>query len=374
MKLLINGLSLKWPHVGLGVYTQRLIQGLGRSTWQSDVSVAVDSECSLDYHYFKGRIETVRLKTLGQLPHSLLHDLIWQEMLAYRFCGEEELIFHSPTPFSSLCSFENSVVTWHDCIPSRLPQYLGRKGIRRILYHRQVDALKRYRAIIAVSEFTKRELINLYNVPSERVVVIPNHLPGEYLPQPKCGIHLRMRYSLPEKYWLYVGGYDFRKNVDFLLRSYSMALKDKDLPKLVLAGKIPPDDAYCCTPVMSIVAELGLNEHVIFSGFVQTEDLPFVYSNASLLIYPSQMEGFGLPPLEAMGCGCTAICTNGSSLNEVITDSSHRFEIDNFKPLSMMMLSAASGDLPFNPSFDRNNFSEERTIKKYTSLINTLAG
>jgi Glycosyltransferase len=237
-----------------------------------------------------------------------------------------------------------------------------------------VDALKRYRAIIAVSEFTKRELINLYNVPSERVVVIPNHLPGEYLPQPKCGIHLRMRYSLPEKYWLYVGGYDFRKNVDFLLRSYSMALKDKDLPKLVLAGKIPPDDAYCCTPVMSIVAELGLNEHVIFSGFVQTEDLPFVYSNASLLIYPSQMEGFGLPPLEAMGCGCTAICTNGSSLNEVITDSSHRFEIDNFKPLSMMMLSAASGDLPFNPSFDRNNFSEERTIKKYTSLINTLAG
>ncbi len=211
-----------------------------------------------------------------------------------------------------------SVFTVHDVIPQLLPEFhlpLNRWYLT-LMFPR---FLRRADAVIAVSECTKRDTVRLYGVPEERIHVIYEGVDPRFRPARDHAVlqQVRGRYHLPQEYILYVGTIEPRKNLTRLLEAYH-ALRQEGFPhKLVFVGA----KGWLYQPVFDRMRELGLEDDVILPGYITDEDLPAIYAGASLFVFPSLYEGFGLPPLEALACGVPAVVSDASSLPEVVGDA-----------------------------------------------------
>lgn len=173
-------------------------------------------------------------------------------------------------------------------------------------------------AVIAVSECTRRDALRLYGLDEARVRVIHEGVGGQFRPAgPQAISAVRRRYGLPERFILYLGTIEPRKNLSTLLDAYLALRSQGTACGLVIAGR----QGWRSQPFMRRLRELGLEEEVSLPGFVTEADLPALYSAASLLALPSLYEGFGLPVLEAMACGTPVVCSNTSSLPEVAGDA-----------------------------------------------------
>lgn len=170
--------------------------------------------------------------------------------------------------------------------------------------------------IIAISASTKRDIIRLLGIEEGRVDVVPCGVGEDFLPVESQEVldDFRRRRSLPERMILFVGTLEPRKNLATLLKAYALLGKKAQPPRLIIGGARGWQHEH----VFSVVEELGLNEAVIFPGYIPREELPLWYNAADLFIYPSLYEGFGLPLLEAMACGTPVITSNISSLPEVV--------------------------------------------------------
>ncbi|MEK7851993.1 MAG: glycosyltransferase family 1 protein, partial [Deltaproteobacteria bacterium] len=129
---------------------------------------------------------------------------------------------------------------------------------------------------------------------------------------------VRRKYSIPDSYILYVGTIQPRKNIGTLVKAYSKLVKAKGVThKLVITGR----KGWLYAPLFELIKSEGLEQNVIFTGFVPDEELPYIYNGADLFVYLSLFEGFGIPPLEAMVCGVPVICSDATSLPEVVGDA-----------------------------------------------------
>ena len=185
----------------------------------------------------------------------------------------------------------------HYWLPRRLPQ---------------VDA------VITVSLASQKDLSHYLGISRPMIHVIPQAASSHFRPAPLAQVATaRSRYGLPEHYILYVGSLVKRKNLLGLLRSYArLRASEQPLP-LVVVGVERTDRG----AIAKTLAELDLGSDLVFAGHVADENLPAVYSGAELFVFPSLYEGFGLPPLEAMACGTPVVCSNTSSLPEVVGDA-----------------------------------------------------
>ncbi|MBM3135429.1 MAG: glycosyltransferase family 4 protein [Chloroflexi bacterium] len=210
-----------------------------------------------------------------------------------------------------------SVVTVYDLSFWRTPE---RFPAAQRLYLRTLTRLSMRRAarVIAISQSTKRDLVELLGVPAERVRVVPLAIEDEFRPVTDTAVlaDLRRRRGLPEHMILYVGTLEPRKNLVTLLEAYARwgaASPETPWPPLVLAG----GKGWGYEAIFATVERLGLGQAVLFPGFVPHGELPLWYSAADVFVYPSLYEGFGLPVLEALACGTPVITSNVSSLPEV---------------------------------------------------------
>jgi glycosyltransferase involved in cell wall biosynthesis len=210
-----------------------------------------------------------------------------------------------------------SVLTVHDLIFERYPQHHTWKNrfflkLGMPLFVRAADA------IIAVSRHTKRDIIELYGAPAQKIHVIYEGIDERFSPVDAAGVKaVRQKYGIERPYLLMVGTLEPRKNHGAALRSLAR-LKAEGFPHcLVIAG----GHGWLFDPIQSLVGELGLVADVIFTGRVPDEDLPALYSGADCFLMPSLYEGFGFPVLEAMACGTPVVCSNVSSLPEVAGDA-----------------------------------------------------
>ena len=182
------------------------------------------------------------------------------------------------------------------------------------------DTVRRATRIIAVSESTRADLIRLLGVPGEKIRVIHHGLDPYFVPVEDPGAlrRLRQRYGLPGPFFLFVGGINPHKNLGTLLQAHRLLrTAGGSRPLLALAGH--PD---WFAPVLERqVADLGLQGVVRLLGFVPGEDLPALYSAATLCVVPSGLEGFGLPALEAMACGTPVVAARSGALPEVLGDA-----------------------------------------------------
>lgn len=268
-----------------------------------------------------------------------------------------------------------TLVICHDLIHRDFSRYLGRWGYRKFLFYRRDRHLADATHLVADSIHTSLAIRILLKERTPPLTTIPLWAPSEFRPDIASDQRdtVRRRYGLPNRYWLYVGGYDYRKNVGLLIQAYAHVRRTGTCPALVLAGKTPLQKGPTVCDISGELTRAGLlAPQVILPGFIETEDMPALYAGAELLVYPSLAEGFGLPPVEAMACGCPALVADRTSLPEVVTDPGYRFEVDGIARLTGLLFAAQNHKLPLNPGFDRVYFSEDRARRDYLGVVDAL--
>lgn len=241
--------------------------------------------------------------------------------------------FHFPTHLDAPASgYAPSVVTVLDLIPHLFPSLYGADDMRwrfRLARFLELRAIRRAKSIVTISECSARDIVRELGIPREKITVTYLGIDQQFLNIPESSPDaqhaLRMRLGLPltAPVILYVGGIDPRKNIQRLFNSFAKLLRAqdwKDQPVLAFVGKIASDKEYPKLQAWKKASGLDQGE-VIELGFVPDEDLFPLYRLASLLFFPSLYEGFGFPALEAMATGLPVVCSNTSSLPEVVGDA-----------------------------------------------------
>jgi glycosyltransferase involved in cell wall biosynthesis len=258
--------------------------------------------------------------------------------LAARRWGSD--LLHVPYWASPLLSPSPAVVTVHDLIPVLLPAYQG--GMLGKWYNRLVGlSARRAARVLTDSEASRQDIVRHLRVPPHRVQAILLAAEERFQPIDDAATlsRVRTKYDLPPRYLLYLGGFDVRKNVPGILRAYARfqgAGTDPDVG-LVIAGQLPAQESAFTPSPQRIAAEEGLLERVRFTGWVDEEDKPALYSAAIAFTFPSLYEGFGLPPLEAMACGTPVIASDRGSLPEVVGDGGLCVDADDVEAIAQAM-------------------------------------
>lgn len=254
---------------------------------------------------------------ISRLPttHPLAR-IVWEQIVAPPvLLRDRPDVLFCPLNVVPLLATCPTVVTIHDLAFLRFN--LHRPAKRRYLSVLTRLSARRAAQIITVSEFTRREVLDLLKVAPERVTAIPNGRDPRYAPLSTAQIErFRADKQLPPRFLLFVGTLEPRKNVATLIRAYAQAKTELDLPLLIGGGK-----GWLYDDIFALVRELGLEQDVRFTGFIAGEDLPAYYAAATVLVYPSLYEGFGFPPLEAMATGTPVIVSDAGSLVEVVGDA-----------------------------------------------------
>ena len=267
-----------------------------------------------------------------------------------------------------------TVLTIHDLIPQLLPEHhklLNRWYLNWTmpLYCSRADH------IIAVSEATRRDLLATYHLPPEKVTVIHEAASPRFRPQTESA-HERVRgvYGLPEEYLLYVGTIEPRKNLERLLEAWTPLRQAGECPPLVIVGK----RGWLSDSFYAALEASPVREDIILTGYVQDADLPVVYSAATVFVWPSLYEGFGLPPLEAMACGTPVVCADASSMPEVVGDAALLFDPQDAASLQAQIRRVA-GAADFRKELRRRGYSQcaqfswsrtaQETIAVYDRLL-----
>lgn len=198
-------------------------------------------------------------------------------------------------------------------------------------------AVKRSDHIITVSEFSKSEIINYLKVNPDKITVIPNgvnHVQFRVMHDLEIRKAVQTHYQLPPRFILYVGNVKPHKNLLNLVKAFACVKEQLPEVDLVIVGKkegfITGDNAL----FTFLEQDKNLAARVTFTGYVASEDLPVLYNLADLFVFPSLYEGFGLPPLEAMACGCPVLVSDRASMPEICGE-----HVDYIDPLDLNSLS-----------------------------------
>jgi len=225
-------------------------------------------------------------------------------------------LLHVPSAWAPTGLAVPLVATIHDVVPLIYPRSLHNPFLRRRYKHQLNRTLAEARYIITVSQISLSALSAYAGVDPAMVRVIHNGVSEQFHPvRDEAELAaVRHRYSLPERFAFWVGDFRPEKNLDLLVQGWSRLPKRLPEPlPLVLAGSQTGD----FRQIKKLVEQKGLKDQVHFPGFIRDSDLAAVYSAATVFVFPSLYEGFGLPPLEAMACGTPCVVSNSSSLPEV---------------------------------------------------------
>ena len=217
---------------------------------------------------------------------------------------------HYNVPFSCRIDY---VVTVHDLIHIIFPQYMKNRIAAEYAKILMTNSLRRSSHVFTVSEYSKKDLISFFSVPDTKITVTCNAADHRF-----CRLETKQYEYLDEKYGitgkkavLFVGNLKPHKNVKTLIRAFDRIRRDDTV--LILAGKEFNDDA--------LAESLSQNPRIVRCGMVSDDELVALYNRADIFAFPSLYEGFGIPPLEAMACGTPVVCSNASSIPEVVGDA-----------------------------------------------------
>jgi len=298
---------------GIGLYVFNLINQIKLSNYDTS-----------DYCLLRSKndekIETI-IYPLQNLPERILwfSNAIVLKMLLER---NNISLFHSTHPYNLPISRKfNTIATVYDLIPLIFyNDYLKNKFVNaKLSYRYYLNNLKKADHLIAISERTKQDCIEYLGISENRITTIHLGIDTnifQYIEDEELLENIKKKHSLPSKFFLYVGGADFRKNVIRLVNAFGKIANSVE-ENLVLVVQWYPA---WISNLQNQLQSLGIQQRVHFLSFVETEDLVCLYTLTTALLFPSLYEGFGLPVLEAFSCQTPVLCSNNSSLIEIAKD------------------------------------------------------
>jgi len=226
------------------------------------------------------------------------------------------------------------VVTIHDIIHETNPEFFPKK-LRTAMSLTYPFCARRAAKVLTVSEYSKKEIARIYKIPANKITVTYDAVTDDFRPVEDTSEieRVKNKYKIDSEYILSLGRLEPRKNIAGLIRAFHL-IKNKIFHKLVIAGM--KDFMY--HELFDLIQESGLQENVIFTGRIDQADLPTLYSGASVFVYPSFGEGFGIPPLEAMACGVPVVVSNTTALPEVVGDAGVQINPRDVKEIGAAML------------------------------------
>lgn len=255
------------------------------------------------------------------------------------FAGPVDL-FHSPNFILPPVRRAKTLLTVHDLSFIRHPQGAV-PGLRKWLNRVVPRSLARADHILADSESTRQDLVDIFNLPPETITVVGAGVEARFRPVTDAARleTVRRRYRLPpaEKFILSLGTLEPRKNFTGLIRAYNQS-PVRETHHLVIAG----GKGWLYDDIFAAAAGSPVSGRIHLIGFVDDDDLPALYSLADIFAYPSHYEGFGIPVIEAMACGTPVVCANNSCLPEVAGQAALQITATDIPALAGALHSMAS--------------------------------
>jgi glycosyltransferase involved in cell wall biosynthesis len=347
MKIGVNAYFFRFPASGTGQYLLHLLQALAQIDQENEYVLLDSQPISSNLNTSIGFPHLVSALPRFARHNASIEKLIWEQYTA-PFAARKARVDLLYVPYFAPPFFPGmpSVITIHDVIPLRLPQYRTDPKMKAYL---QLITRATHHAtfIITVSQHAKQDIMDALKLPAERIRVIYEAAGEEYHPITDQALISRVRenYGLTGRYVLYLGGLDQRKNVLQLVRAFAQLYKqigDPDL-QLLIAGNPDKQSGALFPDPRPVAAELGITDQII-CRFIEEEDKAAIYSEASVFVFPSLYEGFGLPPLEAMSCGTAVICSNRTSLPEVVGDAAIMMDTNTIHEMVEAMYSVLTNN------------------------------
>jgi glycosyltransferase involved in cell wall biosynthesis len=327
MHILLNGSFWTQPTVGSGQYLHGLVRHLPRVAPQHRYTLLLPAYQTTKLPTIPG-VATITLHTPFDTYHENLAKLWFEQITVPKTArilaqnSNDRCLIHVPYFAPPLFSTQPVITTIPDLIPQRLPQYRGGRLVQR--YMALVErAARRATAIITFSRHSRSDISTYLRLPPERITAILLAANERYRPaDPQSARRdVAHRYHLSSPYIYYVGGLDVRKNVGVLIQAMEM-LRSCNAPPatLAIAGRALGQNRLLFPDLDALIAQHHA-ETTVQRIEVPDEDGPLLYQASTIFAFPSRYEGFGLPPLEAMACGAPVVCSNASSLPEVVGDA-----------------------------------------------------
>lgn len=346
MKIGIDGRFMDLPSGGLGRYSFELVSNL--------LKIDKENEFVLFVRSLKGASMFKKYPNLQIISAPFPHYSFSEQNAFLRLLLKTKLDFVHFTHFNHpLFYFRPFMVTVHDLTLSQF-RYRGR--FSQLAYSLTFkNVIKKAKKIITVSNFVRSQLKSSFNISSRKIATVYNGIEENFQPVTNS-LSLKkvaQKYKIPGPYLLYLGQLYPHKNLERLIEAFNLLRQDPHLEikgtKLVLAG---PLNRFF-PPLRELVKKLDLEEEVIFTGFVDDDDLPALISGAKAFVFPSLSEGFGIPGLEAMACGVPVVASDASSLPEILSESALYFN-----PFNVEEMAEKIKEVLLNKSF------REKLIKK----------
>ncbi len=367
MRIAFNGFFLDKPHTGSGQYARSLLAHLAQ--------IGAGLDCLVYRPPGVGpgdAFGTFAVRHLSGPPGRNVGKIWFEQTSLPRAAARVAVdLIHYPYFAAPLLSSSRVVVTVHDLITLLFPEYQTSRAAR--LYNRLIArAVRRATLVIADSESTRRDIVRRLGLPDERIRVIYLAVEGLYRPCEDASLlaGIREKYGLGQEYVLYIGGLNAHKNLGKLLEAFALVLQALGRRfTLAIAGVTHSRNPQVFPDWQLLAHQLGLRDSVKFLGFVPEGDKPLLYSAASLFVYPSLYEGFGLAPLEAMACGASVICSQAASLPEVVGEGGILVDVREVRELASAMAAVLAdpnkqAELRYRGTKQAQRFSWPRTANQ----------
>ena len=378
-RIAINAYFLQQPATGSGEHLYYLLEGLDAVDEANQYLVLyprLSNTQIVRTPHLGSHFQIKEVRDSSERLGIRFGKLWWEQVGLRRACAEEGVdLLHSPYFASPLVPNVPTVVTVHDVIPLILPRY-GRSPHARAYVKLVSAAVRRARAIITVSEASKRDIVRALGIPDERIHVVYNAVDSNLrqICDEAALEGVRDAHGIGGDYLLYFGGFDERKNVERIVRAYLAARSRFLRPcQLVLAGSLNLVGEHPLYPdPRPLIHKLDLEGQVIVTGRISEEEKPLLYSAATAFVFPSLYEGFGIPVLEAMACGAPVITSNVSSLPEVAGDAALMADPTSIEALAEAMVRLVNEE-PLREELRRRGF--QRVVGRFNweaSALKTL--
>lgn len=321
---------------GIGRSSANFIQYFGKTEKEHSLILFSEKKIPVD---FTGNVERIIIKPC--------QTFLWDQWKLTRALKKNKInLFYSPyykVPLLTTIPIVNQIL---DLMYLVFPPYKKELGLFSRSYYATFGKAfaKKSISIITDSEHARQDIVRIWGINPNKIVVIPLGVADRYVPVNDRGLlnSVREKFHLPEKYLLYLGNFKLHKNVGSLVRAFKKIKSRFPEYKLILAGPLDSNGI----KIKELVSNEGLTDRVAFTDTIREGDHPeALLSMADLFVFPTLYEGFGLPPLEAMACGTPVITSNLTAVPEVVGDAGVMVN-----PLDVDELSWAIADLLDDPA------------------------